>query len=283
MNAIVRPRQYGPTLPPKAGDRELDTLARNRQGTTPSVKLTDDVDPLDTSAFRLAGLRRRRDQCRVALTAAKAVMAAARGKAATKDARRRLKVAEMAMTRAETRLRDEIRGETLAPAVQRDEIAHEVLGWEGEGWKTRVRTRSTVVLREPRVDVGKRVELVSPLDRLLKRESITLEQHRAGKAYRDAWETSGMDAYPVGLGEGIGGMPGSGNRRIEDAVGAGAALSAMRARLSLQGVNLVEHVVVHELDVAAWAARRTEAHGKSMRPDRAMGLLVAYLDVLGIV
>ena len=257
MNAMT-PRRGAPH-PDQA---EHDAMARNRQGTPPAVRLAPAPDPMETEAFRLPGLHRRVERAKAAHVAALAVMAASRGKGAAgvNAARKRLRTAHQVLTRAQAALKAEMEGEAAAPAVQRIAI---------DG------------IREPRVEMaGKRAEIVTPLDRLLKRRTITPRQHAAGLRYRRAWEMAGMDAYPIGLGEGVGGTPCSGNRRVEDAVGAGYELDRLRAMLTGQGAHLVEHVVVHDLDVSGWAAARTST-GRRMDPQLAMGLLVGYLDVLG--
>lgn len=212
----------------------------------------------NTEAFREARLSGFVTSSRLAVDRARAVLAAARGD--TKAvARRELKRAQTLLSRAEGALKAEQQGEAIGPAVQRQTIVDR-----------------DVVLREPRiVNHGKSVTLVTALDHLRNRSSITDEQHAAGKRYRAAWELAGMDMYPIGLGEGIGGTPCSGNRRIEEAVGSSRELSRMRAVLvNSYCIALAEHVAIYDLNVSAWG----EMHG--INPQYAMGQLQIVLGLL---
>lgn len=190
-------------------------------------------------AFRTARLTELVSASQAAVERARAAFQAARGPAKA-VARRELKRAQTLLTRAEHGLKNEQQGEVGGPAVQRQTIVDR-----------------DVILREPRIVThGKSVALVSALDRMLSRGSLDLAQHAAGKRYREAHEKAGMDAYPIGLGEGIGGTPCSGNRRVEEAVGSSQELSRLRSFLSSHEISLVEHVVLHDLHLESWGIER---------------------------
>ena len=193
----------------------------------------------NTEAFREARLAGLVAMARTSVERAKTVFAGARGD--TKAvARRELKRAQTLLSRAETALKAEQQGEAIGPAVQRQTIVDR-----------------DVILREPRIVMhGKSVALVSALDRMFNRNSIDAEQHAAGRRYREAYEKAGMDAFPIGLGEGIGGTPCSGNRRVEEAVGSSQELSRLRSFLSSHEISLVEHVVLHDLHLESWGIER---------------------------
>ena len=209
-------------------------------------------------AFALAHLAAAVEDARLIVERQRAVLHAARG-ADKAQARRAFKRAQGALAEAERALSAEHRGERFAPAVQRQTITH-----------------GDVVLREARViQHGKSIALVSALDRLRTKSSITDAQHAGGRRYLYAYEMAHMDSFPIGLGEGAGGgSPSGGNRRIENAVGASADLRALRTVLGRYGVGLIEHVVVHDLDVSAWAERH------AMDRKGAMGQLQLLLGML---
>lgn len=261
MNAIssrIRP----PTPDAISGEIEHARMARNRQGRPPTVALR----PLSESdAFRVPRLHQAVRDAQARLDAAKAVPH--RGtKAEKRAAARTVSQASAALIRAQTALSDEIEGERAAPAAQR-------LAVEAGG----------VVLREARaVTQGGRASVVMPIDRMLARKQITRAQHAAGRRYRSAWEAANADAMPAGFGgEFGGGVPSSGNRRIEDAVGMHAELTRMQRVLGVIGCNLVEWVVVQEMTVDSWAARQPSARGEPMSSAHAMGVLVFLLGRLG--
>lgn len=244
---------------------EQDRMARNRQGTTPTVTLAPTPDPMTTPAFRVAALRQGVATLERAVVRAKGVLDAAMGKAARDGVQRGLRLASGKLATARAKLAAEERGEQAAPAVQREEIG------------------ADVVLREPRVMLpdGARPVLVFPPDRLFARRSIDAKQLAAARRYRRAYEAAHRDAYPISMGESTGGVaPGSGNRRIEEPVGASAELARMRAVLPPRMLNLVEHVVVHEGTIEAWAARQVTPKGRPMGAEAALGLFTGALDVL---
>ncbi len=209
-------------------------------------------------AFRVARLSELVSEAKALVERTRVSFAAARGQ--TKAvARRELKRAQIILNRAEQGLKAELQGEVAGPAVQRHGISERKPIVNEQGG----REMGEVILREPRIVThGKSVTLVTALDHLRNRSSITDDQHAAGKRYRAAYELAGLDAYPVGMGEGIGGTPCSGNRRIEEALGSSWELQRMRTVL-VNGycIGLIEHVAVHDGDVSSWAER----HGKDRK------------------
>lgn len=222
-------------------------------------------------AFRVARLSELVAEAKALVEKARATFASARGPGKA-VARRELKRAQMILNRAEQGLKAEQQGEIAGPAVQRYEITERKMIVNEAG----TREMGDVILREPRIVThGKSVTLVTALDHLRNRSSITDDQHAAGKRYRVAWESAHMDMFPIGLGEGIGGTPCSGNRRVEESLASSQELSRMRAVLvSSYCIELVEHVAVEGLTVAAWG----EARG--IHPQAAMGQLQVLLGML---
>ena len=210
------------------------------------------------AAFEGVRLEAAVDVARAAVERARCVFRVARGKEKAK-ARGVVRSAERALRKAENALMLEQVGEQMAPAVQRVAIVEGV-----------------TVLREARIEVaGKRVRYVSPLDRLKKRGSLTAEQYAAGKLYRAAYDLAWQDAYPVGMGEALGGQPGSGNRRIEDAVGSGQALSRLLRLVGQTDGAILHHVIVEERDLGEWAVKA------GMNPSVVLGRLQSALELIG--
>jgi len=209
------------------------------------------------AAFELARMAEAAKEARVAVDRARALMRPAKGKDKA-TARRALKRAEALLSKSDRALQAEEQGEAAAPSVQR----HAIL-------------QGDVVLRQHRIVThGRTATLVTALDHLRNRSSITDEQYAAGKRYRVAWEMANMDAFPIGLGEGIGGTPCSGNRRIEEAIGASWLLQPMRQALGQYGSALVDHVVVYDLSISVWATNQR------INPQYAMGQLQVLLGML---
>ena len=236
-----------PTPEQAAAQAALDAMARNRASSRrPPMRDGAGLDahPLARVAFIDTTLALDVAAARMALKDARQAPCNVGTKADRLAARKGIQQAAAALSAAEGAVAAEDRGELAAPLVQRQD--HVMDG---------------VLLREARVVevAGKRMALVHPLDRMLARRSIDAAQCAAGHRYRHAWEMAGRDAYPIGLsgGEASGRTaPGSGNWRIEAAVGCGVDLAQMRAALGTAGVGLVEHVAVHELDLAGWASRQ---------------------------
>ena len=241
----------------------FDAMARNRASDRrPAMRTAEPAPhPLDREAFADTILLLGVEAARAALQNARHAVLTAATKADRAAARKAVQHAAKALSDAEAAVAAEARGEEAAPAVQRRDLAQD-----------------GVTIRKARVvQEGKRLVLVHPLDRMRARRSLTAAQCAAGHRYRQAWEAAGVSAYPIGMAGmegGGGGVPGSGNWRIETACGRGADLAQMRAAVGAAGVGLVEHVVVQELDLAGWAAR----HG--VNPQVVTGMFVFALTLL---
>ena len=216
---------------------------------------------------------------RIRLQAARAAVMVARGKMAKIDARRAIRVASAALADAEAALVKEDMADRVAEQVQRHEIVRRgAVVWEKDASGKRVQVQRDVVYREPRVEVSgsKRAELQPALERLKSRGAISIKCYKAGRRYREAWEKAGLDAFPCCLGasEGARSAPGSGNRRIEDAVGSSIALSDARRAVGVFGTAMLEHLIVEGLTISSWAEKRGESEhvGK--------GILIMVLERL---
>ncbi len=230
---------------PDTAQSALDAMARNRTSGRRPAMLPESRPaqrPLDRAAFDETRRLIQVERARAALQDARQAVLSASTKADRCAARKAVQHAARALSEAEAAVVAEDRGEETAPAVQR-----------------RALTQDGVTLRDARVVAdGKRLALVHPLDRMRARGTLTAAQCAAGHRYRQAYEAAAAGAYAIATAaiEGGGGrsVPGSGNWRIETAIGHGAELTKMRAVIG-SGVGLVEHVVVHELDLAGWAKR----------------------------
>ena len=230
------------------------------------------TEPISRPAFIASTLDARISESRAMLLQAKNAVRYAATRADKDVARRAVKASATALAVAEAARAAEEHGEKVAPSVQRREHGRTmstVIGRSECG--APIRGDRHVVIREPRVAVtsgadGKRAELQSAIALLFKRGSLDARTFRAAQRYRRAWETAGMDAYPIGMAGGDGGhcAPGSGNRRIEDAVGSSEALQAARHAVGMFGAALLDHVVVHELTVSSWAQRHDSSPAEGM-------------------
>lgn len=244
MTSPPRRLTHPPTAEVAAAQAEHDRMARNRASPwRPSMR--DDApaeDPLARKAFVLAQMAVRINQARQHLQDARQAVLTTSGKAAKQAARNTVKLASRELSEAEAALVRENRGEQLAPAVQRGEIASD-----------------DAVLRHPRMIVGRtrQVELQPALERLYRREHITLTEYRAARRYREAWEMAGKNAYPIGLREDAGrSTPVSGNHRIENGIGSNVVLDGARRAIGVFGTGLLEHLVIEGLTLGSWAERR---------------------------
>lgn len=202
---------------------------------------------------------------RAALDAARSDVRMARGKKAKIEARRAVRVASMALGRAESALATERTGEKLSPAVQRQaSVQPDALVMETREDGSEIQVRRDIVLRETRVSIGpnKRPELQPALERMKVRNLITPRCYRAGRRYREAWEQAGRDAYPVsqiGDSGSIGGDPTGGNRRIENAVGSSVALSGARRAIGVFGTAMLEYIIIEGMTISAWAEKQAKS------------------------
>lgn len=215
----------------------------------------------NTEAFRVAGLAF--DVARTTANAerARCAMRLAGGKVERERLRRALKVAQTAQRAAEQAIKDEIEGEQLAEAVQR----RDVLAADG------------TVLRSARVAIANgRVSRVTHLDRLQKAGTISFAQYKDGVRFRNAFEATGADLYPIGLGEGSGGVGAkSGNRRIEASLASSVMLDRMRSRVGAMGQKLLMDVCVYDLDYRSVMMQLSEVN--------LLKVLLGALDAVGAV
>ena len=218
------------------------------------------AEVLTRPAFKSAELVQAVQNARTNLLDAKAVVLATRGKAEKIKARKTVQRAATALAVAEAAVLREARGEVGAPAVQREAIVAQSVEYRDQDGMLAI---GDVVLREARIEMAptKRAELQGALERLFRRETITRRHYLAAKRYRSAWEAAGRDAFPIGLGGGEGGRsaPQSGNRRIENAVGCTIQLTAARRAIGKFGTGFVEHIVIHDFTIAAWAVKQGES------------------------
>lgn len=184
-----------------------------------------------------------------------------RARAALDRAQRHLHAAQLALA-------EEQRAAPMAETVLRDEHVHTDAGGV------------PVLLREPRVVVPPAAAAfrTRALDRMRDRGTLDAIAHEGGMRYLRAAEAAGRDLTPIGFGDGTGGgTPSGGNRRVEQPAANSAMLAHLRGHLSAELVGLVEHVVVQDLAVDAWA------NDRGMNRERAAGMLMGCLAVLGRV
>ena len=263
MNAAARTPRYGPpTATLAASQAEHDRMARNRLGVPLALNPVPDEDPLTRPAFTEAKLLRDVQDARDALDRARVARTLGKSKNEKQRLGRAVSASGKALTVAEQALAAERRAAPYAEAVQRQAVVSD----------------TGTVLRDPRIVVssGKRAELQRALEWLLKRNTIDEKAYRAARRYRNAWERAGRDAYPIGLGGGAGGRsaPQSGNRRVEEAAASSADLSGARRAIGVFGSGMLEHIVVHDLSLDAWA----EKQGVSNHV--AKGVLIMVLERL---
>jgi hypothetical protein len=147
----------------------------------------------------------------------------------------------------------------------------------------KVRGRELEEVREKDPD-GRMVyhhRTVDTLGKMLRAGTITPEMHDAAKDFQAAFIMAQLDplrALPILRVPGTGRELHLGERQLDARRRVHAALQALGGHASPAG-SCIWFVLGHQMSLRQWALRQTWG-GRAVRPDQAMGVLVAALAVL---